>query len=385
MAGALAWVALNVSCDKMNDIHQKYFDEGERVHLAMPDSVTVYPGAGRVKISWFVNADPKVETTVIFWNTRQDSIEKAFTRIHDDIQEDSVFVDGLLEDAYVFELVNKNSRGERSLTTVVEGRSYGEKYERTLLNRSVNSTKFNEEQGSLDIEWNETNPTEVGVLLDYTDVQGVSRTMWVDNSETATSIPGFMAGEPLFCTTMHKPDSLAIDMFQAPKVQVPYFAGVTNLLTNTKAPFIGGNLLYSFYYEAVGWTANEAAYVCGNMDNYEGRGWLQLLAWDGYPASSMTNGKLYQTVELEAGLYRFETELIGYYGTPVAYAVAALGNDLPNVNDVAAQALASNPLSAGNISIEFTLAENSTVSLGYVASGSNIQICITNVELWKRF
>lgn len=399
MAGAFAWVVLNVSCDKMNDIHQKYFDEGERVYLAMPDSAIVYPGSGRVKIAWFVDADPKVETTVIFWNMRQDSIEKKFTRIHDDIQADSIIIDTnmdgtpLAEDSYVFELVNKNIRGERSLTTIVEGRSYGEKYEKSLLNRTVNSILFNGEQGSLNITWNEISPTEAGVRLDYTDVQGVSRTMWVDKSETATSIPNFKLGGQLFYTTFHKPVPEAIDMFQAPTTRIPYTANLTHLLKNTQKPFATGDMvLDDRWYTALNWSANEVAAGNGNVDN--GNGYeLCLAAWRGtHPNVPLENGKLYQTVELEAATYTFEAFIVlGPANVTVGsgYVVANLGNGLPDMHDVAGQALGYTPILPGtanvNLSVQFVLTQKSTVSLGFVANLDHSHLYIRNVVLQSKF
>ena len=398
MAGALAWVALTVSCDKMNDIHQKYFDEGERVHLAKPDSAIVFPGAGRVKLSWFINADPKVETTVIFWNLRQDSIEKTFTRINDEIQQDSVIVNDLPEDSYVFELVNKNSRGERSLTTIVEGRSYGEKYINSLMNRSIVSTDIDDEESSLTIEWSES-LSAVNLRLDYMDIRGANQTLWVDISETTTTIPDFMIGEPLYCTTFHKPDSLAIDIFQAPTVIIPYVGNITaQKLKNTVMPFDHGEAVITQaaneYYTATDWKTNPVGGSNGNVFragsfNYA----LCMAAWaaPGWPSASITNGKLFQTVELDAGMYTFTAYIYYSDGEQGRYVAVALGNDLPNTNDVRQNALAYESLAATGvgdnlpISVDFELLEKSFVSLGFVADLDNAEMYFGKVELLRKF
>ena len=136
-------IALIVSCDNMDDTHKKYADESKRVYLGRPDSVRAFPGFGSVKLTWYINADPKVETTVIYWNNRRDSIVKPFIRTQDGAQKDSVVIDKtmdgkpLAEGTYFFELVNKNSRGERSLPTIVQAKVYGQPLANSLKVRPV--------------------------------------------------------------------------------------------------------------------------------------------------------------------------------------------------------------------------------------------------------
>jgi len=120
----LSFIALVVSCDDMNDSYQKYLDAGERIYLGKTDSLTAIPDIGKVKLIWYFNADPKIEYTVIYWNSRQDSIVHPLNRTVSGIQKDSVTI-VLEEGNYFFELVNKNSLGHRSLPVTVQGKSYG--------------------------------------------------------------------------------------------------------------------------------------------------------------------------------------------------------------------------------------------------------------------
>ena len=207
-----------LSCDSMNDIHQKYLDAGERVYLGMTDSITAYSGRNRVKLVWYANADPKVETTVIYCDTRKDSIEKPFTRIKEGLQKDSVIIQGLDEDIHLFVLFNKNSRGERSLKTTVQERSYGENYERFLVNRFVKNAMYS--NGSLKIEWSGIAVTDVGVSLDYTDTNGNAKTLPVSGTEPVTTISDFKKGGSLWYQTMYKPNATAIDTFFVAKQKI---------------------------------------------------------------------------------------------------------------------------------------------------------------------
>ena len=133
----ISMVVVILSCDNMNDIHQKYLDEGEEVYLGKTDSVIAFDGVGRVKLVWYANGDPKIETTMIYWNLRQDSVEHTFSRVQHGVQKDSVIISDLPEGTYFFELVNKNSHGERSLPVSVQGISYGDTYASDLRVRPV--------------------------------------------------------------------------------------------------------------------------------------------------------------------------------------------------------------------------------------------------------
>jgi hypothetical protein len=122
----------------MTGIHQKYLDMGEKVYLGITDSIEAFPGWEKVKLRWYVNADPKIETTVIYWNLRRDSVVKPFVREQDGIQKDSVIIP-LPEGTYQFELINVNSRNEKSLISSIQGISYGDTYIRSLNVRPITS------------------------------------------------------------------------------------------------------------------------------------------------------------------------------------------------------------------------------------------------------
>jgi len=479
----------------MSEIHQKYVDAGEQVYLGMNDSLVAFPGDRRVKLVWYVNADPKIDATVFYWNMRQDSVEKTFIRTHSGVQKDSVIIESLADGTYIFELINKNRYGDRSLTTTVVGRSYGEIYESSLENRSTKYAAFDEDEGVLRIEWNEADANVIAVKLEYTDIHGESRTLMVPNSETSTTIPDFKEGEPVFYVTLYKPEPIAIDVFYAPKVQLvpikvslsstedvvisgdgtiaisgtlsntvtvsvdlfqwtavsdqtwltivasgtgftlkaepndrtvsrtasvsvtagpspaitlnvtqlPVYADVTSVLKNTQYPFTTGDVIEisnNRLFMAADWLTNAAGGANGNVDthvNFGGR--LGIWGQVGnaiYPLPLVENGKLYQTVELEAGIYRFNVVIFRSGNSimpPEIYIAANSGNDLPDTNEIEQTALGF--ISVPNVTVnadipyflEFALSAKSDVSLGFVVttqeSGST-QFFVTNVGLWKK-
>lgn len=182
-------------CSDMNDIHQHYIDREKALYLGMTDSLVALSGEGRVKLKWYVNADPKIEQTVIYWNMRQDSVVKTFVRVEKGIQADSIIIDDLPEGTYSFELFNKNARGDRSLYSTVQAISYGENYRATLKNRTVTAMKilaYDKERQASDIEitWGPHIYGILGMKVSYKKrSSGEDTVVFVRADESSTVLP----------------------------------------------------------------------------------------------------------------------------------------------------------------------------------------------------
>ena len=166
---------------------------------------------------------------------------------------------------------------------------------------------------------------------------------------------------------------------------------ITNLvLKNTESPFAITGEQIGDCWLAADWTGNQAATQTGNVrlgaNSWDPQYDLGFNGWWGH----VTNAKLYQTVELEAGTYRYEvTGVLGNGdGSFKYYITAALGDDLPDVDNVEQDALGF-ALLPENIdrgtpySFEFVLSQKSTVSLGFAVTYGAAQAYFSKVELWK--
>ena len=191
--------------------------------------------------------------------------------------------------------------------------------------------------------------------------------------------------------TINVYDSSDVDSISFTVPRVP--ADMTSLLKNTQTPFTKGGLVaYAgnpnrFYYLA-DWLINDACQATGNLDYHDyfgGGGAMGFEAIDG--VSTVENGKLYQTIELEAGYYRFDAYFQEYQANPRAYVVANIGNDLPDIDDVETTATAYTPVTftgETTFSIKFALTKKSTVSLGFVGSCNwGARVMFSKVELWQ--
>ena len=110
---------------------------------------------------------------------------------------------------------------------------------------------------------------------------------------------------------------------------------------------------------------------------------LTMQAWasDLFPVQNMVNGKLYQTAELEAGYYRFTANLFAAGEGYNAYVVAASG-DIPDTGAVSsALGYKQIPTTTGAVTVEFTLSQKTTVSLGFVATMAGAEFHVSSVQL----
>ena len=167
------------------------------------------------------------------------------------------------------------------------------------------------------------------------------------------------------------------------------------MLRNVKKPFTVGN--YSVlinnsprYFDALHWTTNNAGGANGNVDATTGGGRLLLWVWDSSGnLSTITNGKLYQTVTLEAGSYKFDAISDGSNSSGyTVYVVAATGSELPdiaNIQSTLASQQIPTPFTAGiRLSVEFTLTATTQVHLGFVGTlTGQQQVYFDEVQLWK--
>ena len=157
-------------------------------------------------------------------------------------------------------------------------------------------------------------------------------------------------------------------------------------LKNTSEPFAYQPNSKGWNQIALDWIVNEAAVTSGTVNFIDDLVVLHMGAFYDHPVPVMTNGKLYQTVLLDAGTYELSAVLYfgGAAGTNQMYLVAAAGVDLPNVNFVS-NALGFAPITTpGTFSFEFSLTQRSVVSLGFVASLADAEAYFTQVNLQKK-
>lgn len=233
-----------LSCDSMDSNYKDFLKYGEIIYPGKADSAKVHPGNYRTKLSWLLLSDPTITKSKIFWNNYTDSMEVAIDRTKG-IDTIDVIINNLEERIYTFVIYNFDSYGNMSIPSEISGPVYGDKFLNTLSNRSLKNFDYNDNEG-LSLEWYNAEDTEISSILTYTDISEKTQTKNLAKSDTITFIPDYKLGEPLYCSTMHKPDSLAIDSFSVSKQRVELQA-IVNVALNK--PVTASNVLGNYVAE----------------------------------------------------------------------------------------------------------------------------------------
>lgn len=393
----LGWAS---SCKNPDSLFEEYIVKGGFSYPGRPMDAVAYPGNKQIEISWR-NGDPKVVKVRYSWNNDTKSVEDA-------VESGATVIRRLLENmdenTYTFKIRTYDAEGNVSVPVEVTGTVYGETYERSLANRPAKSVLYDVDEGNLVIEWSNVDATETGLILEYTDGDDNIQTLPVPPSETTTAIPYFKAGSPIFCTTMYKPESEAINTFHAPTVMLSYSADLTKKMNNTGPTFLlGAEAHHARFYLALGWEANNEAKINGNVDKASAFPYyLCFITAPNYaPAlESITNAKLWQSIDLEPGKYEFQVRYHGALPAPydngTVYLVASWDEDgeLPNIEGIEQDEKSSCLLvpkttpTGSNIwlTLKFELTKKSLVKIGFVASlTGQLQIYFTEVKLFGYF
>jgi hypothetical protein len=380
-----------LSCKKADDF-KKYVEGGEIIYTAKADSARVYAGKKRVQLYWLLLSDPTITTSKVFWKNRTDSVVIAVNRTTS-IDTMRVIINNLAEGNYDFEIYNYDKEGNSSIKVAVSGTVYGDIYAAALLNRGIVDAELMNDSG--EITWSDTDSTTgvIGMQLQYTDVNSRSHDTVVKAvyKNQVTSLPDLMPGTSVQYRTLYKPASMAIDTFTTSYANLPVKADVTAVyIKNPGAPFLMDNAQGSNWRfgQLADWQYNDEARDRYTYDAINGvnSACMTLWIWDN---GVLTNGKIYQTVTLPAGEYKFSAAVSNIDNSLEAtYLAVAAGSALPNVDDLATAIGYSQFTDNSNksVSASFTLSTATTVTLGVVGSMANPveqTIRISEVRLMK--
>lgn len=211
MVSLLVILFFVISCDDMNDIQKKYAEKEERVYLGKVDSLQSFSGFGRVKITWYISSDPRIEQTIIYWNMRNDSIVKDFVRTTPGIQKDSIIIENLPEGSTSFEFRNINSKGESSLYSSVTATTWGEDFAEGLSARKIVSRSFDYERSRYELHFSPTTRGDSVVYsqIVYTDSKGTEKTVRIGRETNTVELTDFADGmEFRFRTVFFPPEGI---------------------------------------------------------------------------------------------------------------------------------------------------------------------------------
>jgi hypothetical protein len=202
-------------CDDNNFMHQKYLDAGETLYMGKADSVKFSAGNERVKFTWMLNADPRIDKSVFYWNDGKDSAVIPVNRTQSGALEMETILD-VEEGIYTFRLVTKDDENHKSLAIERSVQVYGPTYISRLTNRNLSSSFDN---GTLTISWIMVESAFIQyTTVRYTDysipANPVERSVRVENTDTHTLLEGAREGDTFSISTSYLPEG-GLDILDA--------------------------------------------------------------------------------------------------------------------------------------------------------------------------
>ena len=199
-----------MACSKMEDTYADFIKDGEIVYTGRVDSLKVFPGMNRIKLSWLLISDPKITRCKVFWNDGTDVLDIPVQR-KAGIDTITVMLNSMAERTYTFEVYTYDDDGHSSIKSDTIGVVYGDVYAGSLFNRPLKTIAFSSDTARL--EWAGASAQSVSVQLKYTDLSNTERTIVVPRSESKTNLPKFKKGNSFQYRTLYLPEKNAIDTF----------------------------------------------------------------------------------------------------------------------------------------------------------------------------
>jgi len=222
-----------MSCDKMEDIHAEYVENGEIIYANVPDSLISMPGNQRIKIKWLVYNGKNIEKSTIEWE--DDGELKSYSTdvfLNNPLDSVIILLDDLSEKSYVFKAYNVDWEGNRSIKKEVTGSVYGSIYETLLKNRPltgvdegivVDPESLTVSIDSVLITWGSAYEGCIGTEVLYNDSVGnpVSKMIASDNSKLV--VKSWESEGEMKYRSFYLPAPNAIDTFATSyqKVKMP--------------------------------------------------------------------------------------------------------------------------------------------------------------------
>ena len=364
-------VSLSVSCGKMNDVYKDFVKGGAINYTGKVDSVKVFPGKNRIQFTYQLRSDPKIIKTVIYWNNRKDSMVEPIQR-KPGIDTITTLIPQIAEGTYTFTFVTYDNQGNSSVSVDIPGNVYGSNYESFLTSRPMRTSEMTP-QGDALITWYTADPLMIGTEMSYTGIDDEEKVVMLPASELEGVMEDFKDGAGYSYRTMYQPEPNMIDtLYSAPASAEILMDDVTHLyLLNPGNPFEYATYDGTRYGTLKDWTVtanvnNQGGF--GSFDNIDEGAYMSISKMTDENAA-VTNGKISQAVNLQAGEYNF---IVYFNGKPEAgYSIAAgtgsrvaaaLGTTIPNTPS-AANSLGFSTLSP-RTSIAFQLTEPKQVALG---------------------
>lgn len=223
---------LIISCSKMDDTFKEHVVPNGITYVGKADSIAVFPGRQRIKITWLRGTDPNTRQAVIYWNNKNDSLIIPVTQTNpkDTV---AVSINNLPEGSYAFNIYTRDDAKNSSIRVDVQGSTYGTLYESTILSRALGSARVTGDDVKLG--WPKGEPTSFSTEINYIDLAGLSQRAYLAASVDTIILTGVKEGSSLSYRSLYKPTPLTIDTFYTAYTIRPLDLAVGKTVTASSA------------------------------------------------------------------------------------------------------------------------------------------------------
>ena len=364
-----------ISCSEMDD-YKEFAEGGEISYTGKVDSLEVFSGRERLKVQGLFIGDPKIVEARIYWNGGKDSTVVPVER-GAGIDTLSVILDNLPENIYNFEVRTFDAQGNKSIPVYAMGEVFGERYQQSLNNRPVISNILVGDSLTINYAGMDRTSGVIGTTVDYTNVDGEEENVFVPIDSSIATINNFQSGSEYEYRTVFLPEPTAIDTFYTESVAFTPIP--TPVLKNASVPFKASEVGGRWGILAEPWITNDSIKIHNGYGGWDEWNNNIFNVESGWGAPAITNGKIYQTVEVvQPSTFILKVRLMNTNHQETdeggAYVVVAEGEGLPDIENLDSseevlgykRILESLP---NEYKVEFTTKEpGQIISVGYVTT-----------------
>jgi hypothetical protein len=361
------------SCSGLDpmDEYETFLKGGEIIYSGKVDSVRVYPGKDRIQLSMLLMSDPKINKIKIYWGNHTDSAEFEVTRTSG-VDSLNLVLNDMKGGVYNFEIYTMDEDDNISVPVYASGEVYGSRYETNLLHTPLLEPRWYGYADSALVEWGNRDMTAVGDVIKYTNKAGATQTMIVPTDTELSELEDYKPGTTIQYQTMYMPKPTAIDTFYTALKTVALDTAYLLFLVELDVLKNNGDTIEYADWDGErwgipkDWITNPQVQNMGEwggFDGYDGGGYVAVEKWND-DHDEVENGKIYQTVTLPAGDYRFEVDFNSRNIKDDGFLVISEGTTLPDVAEVE-NAIAYEDM-ADVEEVDFSLTQETEVSIGFL-------------------
>ena len=229
------------ACEKATN-YRSYLGGHEITYPGVIAGPAVYPGNGRLLLTWHPNSDPSVTKYVVYWNNYADSVTVAAVS-HKPTDTVKCYINNLSEYTYTFFVNSFDSSGDKSVTTEIDNAHvYGPIYQAGLHNRLPDSDTpyVVNGNGSVTLYFQTPDTINITTNIKYTNTTGTTVMQSLPPSTDSIVLANYQFNTPILYQSSYIPVTGAIDTFYT--VASDTFPTIYRLVECDKSKFQQMNL-----------------------------------------------------------------------------------------------------------------------------------------------